>query len=183
MDLTFYDNGASSGIAVQMYTSAGTPVTIFNEGTPVINASIDTVRVETLSNFQSSATTTLTLLSAAGNDSTIFDEINGLSNGTLDLLLESFDALNSPGVFTADGSIHIAQEPGDLDNDGDVDGTDFLEWQRSLGTIYDATDLSIWETNFGNAPLAATVSIPEPTTLTLSTLALLGMGYRRRRWG
>ena len=71
----------------------------------------------------------------------------------------------------------------DPDNDGDVDGTDFLEWQRSLGTIYDATDLSIWETNFGNAPLAATVSIPEPTTLTLSTLALLGMGYRRRRWG
>jgi len=50
--------------------------------------------------------------------------------------------------------------PGDFDFDGDVDGVDFLEWQRSDGT---AAGLTAWQNNYG-APsqLAATANVPEP---------------------
>ena len=68
-----------------------------------------------------------------------------------------------------------ANPSADFDNDGDVDGRDFLAWQRGYGTAIgatfaqgdadrdgdvDAADLGIWSANFG--PLAATLSVPNP---------------------
>ena len=66
----------------------------------------------------------------------------------------------------------------DFDTDGDVDGADFLAWQRGFGTAsptpsegdadfdadVDATDLGIWQTNFGSGTplLAAATSGPSP---------------------
>jgi len=69
----------------------------------------------------------------------------------------------------------------DNPNDCDVDGFDFLEWQRGYGTIYDATHLAAWESNYG-APLAATsaTTIPEPSTLLLGAIASVGLMLRRR---
>ena len=54
---------------------------------------------------------------------------------------------------------------GDADDDGDVDGIDFLQWQI----------------DFGKAPpgLTAGVSVPEPTTSVL--WGLVGIGYLRAR--
>jgi hypothetical protein len=60
--------------------------------------------------------------------------------------------------------------PGDYDGDADVDGTDFLVWQRQLGDtvqegigadgsrngVIDAEDLSIWASNYGSPPLLPT---------------------------
>ncbi len=37
----------------------------------------------------------------------------------------------------------------DFDLDTDVDGADFLAWQRGLGTIYSQGDLANWEVEFG----------------------------------
>ncbi len=68
--------------------------------------------------------------------------------------------------------------PGDFDQDGDVDGTDFLEWQRGFGTVYDATDLANWENNFGStgAGIAAAATVPEPSSVVLFSLAgLMGL--------
>lgn len=66
--------------------------------------------------------------------------------------------------------------PGDFDMDGDVDGRDFLFWQRnpSVGSLGD------WQANFG-APLTAITAVPEPTTVVL--LSLIGgiFGLRRNR--
>ena len=47
----------------------------------------------------------------------------------------------------------------DFDADGDVDGGDFLSWQRGFGSAYDAVDLTDWEDNFATsaAPVAAPV--------------------------
>jgi hypothetical protein len=72
--------------------------------------------------------------------------------------------------------------PGDFDADGDVDGADFFEWQRGLGTIYDATDLAAWEADFGNvAPLTATsTAVPEPSTGILLVLGLASILAGRR---
>jgi enediyne biosynthesis protein E4 len=69
--------------------------------------------------------------------------------------------------------------PGDFDGDGDVDGRDFLVWQRnpSVG------DLADWQANYGAGPLAATsVAVPEPTgalLLALGSMWGISQGFRR----
>lgn len=58
--------------------------------------------------------------------------------------------------------------PGDFDGDDDVDGADFLEWQRTDGT---PSGLMDWQGNYGPPALAAS-SVPEPNTLVLIGLAV-----------
>ncbi|TWU29955.1 alpha/beta hydrolase [Bythopirellula polymerisocia] len=67
---------------------------------------------------------------------------------------------------------------GDFDHDGDVDGRDFLEWQRKLS----AGSLSDWQTQYGsNLPLTAVgIAIPEPTTAVLSLIATASHFLSRR---
>ena len=68
---------------------------------------------------------------------------------------------------------------GDFDDDGDVDGNDFLEWQRRDGT---AVGLNDWETNYGMVALTAEVSaVPEPSTLLMGVLVSLDLLISRRR--
>ncbi len=57
---------------------------------------------------------------------------------------------------------------GDFDFDGDVDGRDFLAWQRGESpTPFSAGDLAAWQAEYnGGGPLtAASVAVPEPSTL------------------
>lgn len=82
---------------------------------------------------------------------------------------------------------------GDFDEDGDVDGVDFLTWQRSLGVDdggdadfdgdTDENDLLIWQATYGqSAPLASSsVAVPEPGTIWLALGALLPIFRARRR--
>ncbi len=70
-----------------------------------------------------------------------------------------------------------AGSPGDFDSDGDVDGADFLEWQRSNGT---PSGLSDWQG--GYPPAAASASfgaVPEPASIGLLTLAMLFITAQR----
>ena len=75
----------------------------------------------------------------------------------------------------------------DFDDDDDIDGTDFLTWQRNVGTgttrsagdadgdgDVDADDLAIWENSYGRpAPAAlsasSALSVPEPSSFCLAT--------------
>jgi hypothetical protein len=82
----------------------------------------------------------------------------------------------------------------DFDADGDIDGADFLIWQRNVGTGggqslgnadglggIDGDDLAIWEAQFGSA-VAASQPVPEPATLVLAALgALACVGFVPRR--
>lgn len=86
----------------------------------------------------------------------MFDIVYGASNVTLEVILA-----------------------GDFDADGDVDGADFLAWQRnpSIGVLSD------WQANFGmTAPLSATssIAIPEPGSVLLLAMSggLLILGQR-----
>ena len=77
-------------------------------------------------------------------------------------------------------SYTLAEAPivtGDFDSDLDVDGADFLKWQRDLG---DATSLADWQANYGPAALASVSAVPEPTSLLLASLGLTALAFRRR---
>jgi len=58
---------------------------------------------------------------------------------------------------------------GDFDNDNDVDGADFLTWQRNP-TV---GNLSDWESTFGSTNALATANaVPEPATWMLLFVGL-----------
>jgi len=93
----------------------------------------------------------------------------------------------------------LVSENADFDGDGDVDGADFLTWQRGLGLtgqstnstgdanasgVVDAADLTVWQTQFGGgSPIAA---VPEPTASVVGAIAVIAVIARTRRrlpWG
>lgn len=84
---------------------------------------------------------------------------------------------------------------GDFDGDDDVDGLDFLEWQRHVGGsvtpqqdangdgLADGKDLAIWQATYGDswgAPLTASVTVPEPTMLCMVALTCMCLIRTRR---
>ena len=86
----------------------------------------------------------------------------------------------------------------DFDEDGNVDGNDFLSWQRGFGTVGNAVhadgdanidgdvnsaDLTIWQNQFGNGSVAVAVSstaaaVPEPSSIGLLGIALGAVALR-----
>ncbi len=68
---------------------------------------------------------------------------------------------------------------GDFDTDGDVDGNDFLTWQRGLGSTFDAADLPDWRANFGASSTGAAAAVPEPG---VRWFALAGMAVGLSGW-
>ncbi|MBN1855197.1 MAG: hypothetical protein JW829_20870 [Pirellulales bacterium] len=60
---------------------------------------------------------------------------------------------------------------GDFDQDGDVDGNDFLKWQRGeLSNPPSPADLAAWQANFGclsGSMACAAVVLPEPGSVSL----------------
>ncbi len=72
---------------------------------------------------------------------------------------------------------------GDFDLDGDVDGSDFLKWQRGESPFpLSPADLNAWQTNYGMvAPLAtSSTAVPEPTSALLLVLAAAGFYLQGR---
>ena len=67
-------------------------------------------------------------------------------------------------------------DPADIDGDGDVDGADFLEIQRT-----DPSRISAWQSSYGSSSLAAsTAAVPEPSTVLLLGFSLSILAVRRR---
>ena len=61
---------------------------------------------------------------------------------------------------------------GDLDADNDVDGADFLTWQRGFGYEYDSATLAAIKAQFGvNLNSPGVSAIPEPSAAALALLA------------
>ena len=111
-------------------------------------------------------------------------------------------AITGPGtgtdvVLMGLSSETIAVDDADFDGDSDVDGDDFLIWQRGLGvgasnatgdadgdTDVDAADLSIWKMQFGDGPGGAgfASAVPEPAAGVMLDAAILSLaGLRRNR--
>lgn len=84
-------------------------------------------------------------------------------------------ANNETALITGTGLLSVstlATLAGDFDFDGDVDGSDFLTWQRGDGTPGGLAD---FQANYGSNSLSASSSsVPEPAAL---ALLLIGFGY------
>jgi hypothetical protein len=84
-------------------------------------------------------------------------------------------------------------EDADFNNDGTVDGADFLVWQRGFGaagspTTGDANndgnvndaDLGIWKQQYGSTTPSPVASVPEPAAGVLGLVAAAMLTWRRR---
>jgi hypothetical protein len=115
-------------------------------------------------------------------------EAQGTTPG-LDLtLIDHMHLQLDPGGFGTSGAYTVSWNelslitetgtPGDFDDDGDVDGRDFLIWQR--GATPTLANLQDWQTNYGTTgPLAAVSSVPEPATVTLLVFAISAISLVR----
>lgn len=106
-----------------------------------------------------------------------------------------------PGVQILAGDAGPAPPNADYNDDGKIDGADFLLWQRQFGTsvtafsgadgngngVVDAPDLAFWKTGFGSATPTgqiAAAAVPEPGSLLLGGvcgLLLVGRFALKRR--
>ncbi len=83
----------------------------------------------------------------------------------------AYETTMGMAIEAGDVGTPIGQE-GDFDGDHDVDGNDFLIWQRGNSpNPFPSGDLNLWQTNFGAGPLVANATaVPEPGSLLLSAL-------------
>jgi hypothetical protein len=94
-----------------------------------------------------------------------------------DLLGEAFYSL----TMTLTGRIVDEVATGDFDGDGDIDGRDFLAWQRGESPdAFSSGDLELWQAEYGVGSLATSNAVPEPTTLALLlAFGVVSIGKRR----
>ena len=89
-----------------------------------------------------------------------------------------------PFIFDFYDNYQVVTTP-DFDNDLDVDGIDFLTWQRGESPIpLGASDFADWESQFGStlpavATEAAAAVIPEPTSVVLLVVGMASFRFRR----
>ena len=118
-------------------------------------------------------------------------ELNVLADGTIDFrsFYGAYEVTIGSETFlldltkgTADYALVVGPPSADFDLDGDVDGRDFLSWQRGFGAadpafadgdanydgVVNESDLAIWQTAYGTGSLAGSISIPEPTSCWLT---------------
>ena len=91
--------------------------------------------------------------------------------------------------------VGAAPADADFDSDGDVDGADFLTWQRGLGLTgqtnnvngdadgngaVNGADLNVWRSNFGPAAAPVAAAVPEPQGMYLLLAAAVSLLTMRR---
>jgi hypothetical protein len=125
----------------------------------------------------------------------ILQQINNSSAASF--LTKEGDALLAPRLIVDATLAEVSiVENADFDGDGDIDGRDFLIWQRGFGGeaslttgdanddgTVDALDLAIWQAQYANVPelVATNVAVPEPSTILLISVTLAGLlGCRNR---
>jgi len=126
--------------------------------------------------------------------------LEGLWAGMVDDLRIYQQDLSDANIATIFNETPVPSTP-DFDSDLDVDGADFLIWQRGFGTgttfgsgdangsmTVDGTDLALWQSDYGQpvvSAVAAVQAVPEPTSLGLLLLGVLSFAARavRQRTG
>ena len=101
------------------------------------------------------------------------------TSGASALLVEVVDV---GGVDFTQVSLSTPGLGGDFDEDGDIDGEDFLLWQQDFGAPFGPSDLDDWQQNYGtSSSVAAAQAVPEPATAALALIAMFTLVYRPTR--
>lgn len=98
--------------------------------------------------------------------------LNGIAPQTDNILYIEFVGLNGFGGYLNSMQLvaNVTTTAGDFDGDGDVDGADFLKWQREPGV----GNLADWRANFGAGGAAPVGSAaPEPAGAALLVIGSL----------
>jgi hypothetical protein len=103
-----------------------------------------------------------------------FDKSEAVDSGDLHEWFSGFGERNRPG--------QVAQSLGDADGDRDVDGADFLSWQRDLGDM--PPDMALFDAAIDSAIAGAASAVPEPSGAVLiafgMTALIVSRPYRLR---
>jgi hypothetical protein len=104
---------------------------------------------------------------------------NLFDGGTQDLMLRYRTA---NGVFITAAVNYLTSEfDGDFDSDGDVDGRDFLVWQRGgSSNPRSPGDLALWQANYGTGGLSTLGAVPEPSAIAILAPGLAMLAVRRK---
>jgi hypothetical protein len=106
--------------------------------------------------------------------------------GRADIRIQVDDAGELFILSKSDGMVRYVVEAfgdGDFDFDGDVDGRDFLVWQRGGSpNPLSAEDLADWQGSYDAGSLASSRAVPEPTSLTTLSLGLVLFMARPRQF-
>ena len=70
---------------------------------------------------------------------------------------------------------------GDFNADGVVNAVDYAVWREELGEIYSEPDYDVWVANYGATTPAVASTVPEPSCVWLSFLALVARWKQLRR--
>lgn len=113
-----------------------------------------------------------------------------------DVLQLQITKTSSPGDYAGVDLTINAALSGDYNDNGIVDAADYTMWRNTLGQtgtglaadgngngIIDSGDYGIWTSNFGNhagSGSGATAAVPEPATVELLIVGMLGMVSLRR---
>lgn len=115
----------------------------------------------------------------------IFELVSYTSlSGTFDdLILPSLDSSLAWDIDYGSSLLVVeivsAARPGDFDSDGDVDGTDFLFWQRNGLSL---AELAEWQSNYGAGNASGTLAtVPEPNSIFSIIAAALCMFLGARK--
>ena len=83
-------------------------------------------------------------------------------------------------VYLAKVTLDIEESlPGDFDADDDVDGRDFLVWQRGESpNRLSASDLSDWQVHYGEMSEVSALAVPELSTM-ISAFVFYSFAYWR----
>jgi len=133
-----------------------------------------TLDVSLINGFTPSLGDSFGFLMASGGFDNSFSTLN-----LPDLSSQSLDWELNPGGATIFLEV-VAALDGDFDADGDIDGADFLTWQRNptIGLLSD------WQANYGTStpPLSISSTVPEPSAiLLLAIMAPMMFGRRKRK--
>jgi hypothetical protein len=157
-------------------------------GSVTVDSVVDDPETDTWATAGNGLAMTGGTLTVTGNLESFFDDLHG--SGFLVATNGDYDAVFDGTVTTITGSgeSFCFVIPGDFNEDGGVDGLDFLVWQQQFGETLDADDLADWEANYGMGAgclasvTAAASMIPEPSTFVLLLLALGSTQGRRQRF-
>jgi len=196
-----YDDTVSPSVLGALGVDATTGDVLYQaEGTGVLVESGATVNFGSWNNFQIKLDFELDEYQVLLNGSVLAS--TGFVDGPRDSFTDadiaafaaSFDtgSQSQTGIAYFDNFLVRDVDRADFDVDGDVDADDLTLWEAAFGVTNgadadldgdsDGADLLIWQREFNGgvgASIASIAAVPEPSTLALVLLTLIGLGLKR----